>query len=60
MPINRAVQRAYEILVRRGLYPFEYRITIRAEEPRRLDQPHTIRLVETADGGGQSGKFSVT
>jgi hypothetical protein len=49
MPVNRAAQRAYEILTKRGLYPFEYRITISPQEagPKPL---HTVRI-ETADGG---------
>jgi hypothetical protein len=49
MPASRAVQRAYEILVQRGLYPFEYRITISSQEAR-PKQPHTVRI-ETVDGG---------
>jgi len=48
MPINTAEQRAYEILVQRGLYPFEFRITISADE-RGPNRPHTVRI-KTADG----------
>jgi hypothetical protein len=41
--VNRAEERAYEILVQRGLYPFEFRITISAEELG-ANSPHTVRI----------------
>jgi hypothetical protein len=41
--VNRAEERAYEILVQRGLYPFEFRITISAEELR-ANSPYTVRI----------------
>jgi hypothetical protein len=43
MQVNRAEERAYEILVQRGLYPFEFRITISAEELR-TSSPYTVRI----------------
>ena len=48
MLVNGAEQRAYEILVQRGLYPFEFRITI-SPEGHGPNRPHTVRI-KTAVG----------
>jgi len=48
-PLRSATRRAEELLVRRGLYPFEFRVTISPVRSDGYGQPYSVKI-EASDG----------